>query len=423
MIVPSIDIVDGRAVQLVGGEAVAIEAGDPRPLAARFGLVGEVAVVDIDAARGEGRNEGVIRELLELAPCRVGGGIRSYEDAVRWLDAGASKIVIGTAATEDLLARLPRERVVVALDERGGRVVDQGWRRTTCGTVVERLRALRGLAGGFLVTFVDVEGRMAGLPVDRVRELVAEAGEARVTVAGGVATEAEIAEADRLGADAQVGMALYSGAITLAGSVAAVLRTDRADGLWPTVVCDEGGVALGLAYSSEASLSEAVETGRGVYWSRSRGAIWRKGDTSGAVQTLVRVDVDCDRDALRFVVRQHGGGFCHEGTRTCFGDWRDLRWVGEHVASRVLEAPEGSYTARLLGDPGLLRAKLLEEAGELAEAEGAGEVAWEAADVVYFALVAMARAGVSVGEVERTLERRSLRVTRRPGNAKEGGAG
>ena len=122
MIIPSIDVLDGDAVQLVGGEALALNAGDPRPLAERFGQVGEVAVIDLDAARGEGSNTDVIRSLLERAPCRVGGGIRTVEQAVAWLDAGAAKIILGTAARPEVLEHLPRQRVIAAVEAREGEV-------------------------------------------------------------------------------------------------------------------------------------------------------------------------------------------------------------------------------------------------------------------------------------------------------------
>lgn len=158
---------------------------------------------------------------------------------------------------------------------------------------------------------------MQGIDLGRVREVVAAASGVPVTVAGGVTTAGEVAAIDRLGADAQVGMALYTGRLSLADAIAAPLSSDRPDGLWPTVVVDECGVALGLAYSDLESLREAVRSGRGVYHSRRRG-LWVKGESSGAVQDLLRVDLDCDRDALRFTVRQHGGGFCHRGTTTCW---------------------------------------------------------------------------------------------------------
>ena len=417
MIVPSIDLMGGNAVQLVGGRDKALDAGDPRPIAERFALAGEIAVVDLDAALGQGSNAARVREILALAPCRFGGGIRDYGAARDWFDAGAAKLVIGTAAEPDLLRRLPPERLVVALDANQGEVVVEGWRRPTGRGVAERMKELDGLAGGFLVTFVEREGRMAGIDFAKVRELVAAAGAARLTVAGGVSSAADIAEIDRLGADAQVGMALYTGRIDLAEAIAAPLTSDRADGLWPTVVVDERGAALGLAFSDMTSLRAAVAGRHGVYHSRSRG-LWIKGETSGATQDLLAVGLDCDRDALRFTVRQHGDGFCHLGTRTCWGADRGLDNLGRRLASRRGDAPAASYTRRLLDDPELLRAKLVEEAAELADAQGAERVAEEAADLLYFALVALVRTGVGLDEVERVLDRRALRVSRSRGEAK-----
>ncbi|MEM7305227.1 MAG: phosphoribosyl-ATP diphosphatase [Planctomycetota bacterium] len=418
MIVPSIDLEAGRAVQLVGGAEKALDGGDPLRWMETFARVGEVAVVDLDAALGAGDNTAVIEELCSRGRVRVGGGIRSYEDAVRWLDRGADKVVLGTRATPELLRRLPRERVVAALDCRDGEVVVDGWRRGTGRSVVERMRELRDVAGGFLVTFVEREGRLGGTALDRVPELVRAAGDARVTIAGGVTTPADVAALDELGADAQVGMALYTGRLDLADAVAACLRSDRADGLWPTVVTDESGIALGLAYSSARSLREALRSGTGVYESRRRG-LWRKGETSGAEQRLLAIDLDCDRDTLRFTVRQRGAGFCHRDTLTCWGQPAGLVALERTLAERRGEAPSGSYAARLFEDDGLLSAKLREEAGELADARTRAEAVHEAADVLFFTLARLARDGVRLSEVERELDRRSLRVTRRAGDAKE----
>ncbi|MCP4593099.1 MAG: phosphoribosyl-ATP diphosphatase, partial [bacterium] len=141
-------------------------------------------------------------------------------------------------------------------------------------------------------------------------------------------------------------------------------------------------------------------------------------------QKLVRVDLDCDRDALRFTVQQNAPGFCHRGTRTCWGDERGWGTLARRLAERVRTSQPGSYTCRLLEDPALLRSKLVEEAEELAEADTPASITWEAADVLYFLTVALTRAGVSPAQVEAELDRRSLVVSRRPGDAKtksEGG--
>ena len=419
MIIPSIDLMGGQTVQLVGGKDHALDAGDPVPIAARFGKVGEIACIDLDAALGRGSNRALVEAVCKVARCRIGGGIRDEATATRWLDAGARKVIIGTAAKPELLSTLPRERVIVALDAVDGEVVVEGWQTKTGARIADRMRELRELAGVFLVTFVEREGRMQGTALERVAELREAAGPCDLTIAGGVTTPAEIAELDRMRVDAQVGMALYTGRISLAEAVAAPLSTDRDDGLYPTVVVDEHGRALGLCYSNGESLAEALRTGTGVYWSRKRG-LWHKGASSGATQELLAVDLDCDRDALRFTVRQRGPGFCHLDTTSCWGPLGGVPALSETLLARASDAPVGSYTARLLQDETLLRDKLLEEAGELAEAEGKEAVAGEVADVLYFAMVAASRAGVTLADVERVLEARALRVTRRKGDRKPG---
>ncbi|HSA80430.1 MAG TPA: phosphoribosyl-ATP diphosphatase [Geminicoccaceae bacterium] len=412
MIVPSIDLEAGHAVQLIGGADKALDAGDPRPLATRYGRVGEIAVVDLDAALGRGSNAEVIGDLLGLAPCRVGGGLRDVACALAWLDRGAQKVVLGTAARPEVLKNLPRERVIAALDARHGEVVVEGWQKRTGHGVLERIAELRELAGGFLVTFVEREGRLQGTDLGFAKQIRAAAGGAAVTIAGGITTADEVAELDRLGCDAQVGMALYTDKLPLAEAFAAPLKSDRSDGLWPTVVVDERGIALGLCYSNLDSLRAALERGQGVYHSRTRG-LWVKGATSGAVQELLRVDADCDRDCLRFTVRQQPPGFCHLATRTCWGADRGLGALARLLAERKIAAPAGSYTAKLLAEPDLLGAKLREEANELAEARTRAEVIHEAADVLYFTLTTLARHGVDLAEVEAALDRRALKVTRR----------
>ena len=416
MIIPSIDLMDGQAVQLVGGKEKALDAGDPLAIATRFAVAGELAVIDLDAALGRGDNRTIVRELIRRFPCRVGGGIRSVDAALEWLDAGARQVILGTAATPEILRELPRDRVMAALDGVDGEVVVRGWTEVTGARVLDRIAELRELVGGFLVTFVEREGRLGGVDLDAARRVVEAAGSTPVTIAGGVTTADEVAALDRMGADAQVGMALYTGRMTLGEAFAAPLVSDRPDGLWPTVVCDPYGVALGLAYSSTDSLRAAIEQRRGIYWSRSRRELWRKGDTSGAEQELVRVDADCDRDALRFTVRQNAPGFCHHDTWTCWGADRGLPALERRLGSRLERPDEGSFTHRLAKDPRLLAAKLAEEAAELASAETRDEVVWEAADLTYFTSAALARSGIRWSEVLAELDRRGLLTRRRDGS-------
>ncbi|OAA81617.1 histidine biosynthesis trifunctional protein [Akanthomyces lecanii RCEF 1005] len=193
-------------------------------------------------------------------------------------------------------------------------------------------------------------------------------------------------------------------------------KSDRPDGLVPTVVTDETGISLGLAYTSEESILEALRTQTGVYQSRKRG-LWIKGATSGDTQELIRIALDCDNDTLKFVVKQKGR-FCHLQQFGCFGNLSGIAALEQTLVSRKESAPEGSYTARLFSDEKLLRAKIMEEAEELCDAKTQEEVAFEAADLIYFALTKAVSAGVSLADVQANLDAKSLKVKRRPGNAK-----
>ncbi|MFM1870988.1 MAG: phosphoribosyl-ATP diphosphatase, partial [Planctomycetota bacterium] len=390
MILPSIDLQGGHAVQLRGGRELVLDAGDPMPWLTRFSRVGEVAVVDLDAALGRGHHRDLIAAMCRRADVRVGGGIRSVEQALAYLDAGATKVVLGTMATPELLRQLPKQRVVAALDAVHGEVVVDGWRTRTGRSVADRIAELSPFVGGFLVTFVEREGRLQGLDLPAVQRLREAAGDRELVIAGGVATPADVAALDRLGCHAQVGMALYQNVFHEADALAAMLP---ADGLWPTVVQDELGDALGLCWSDRESLGLALREGIGIYRSRRRG-LWRKGATSGDTQQLVRVELDCDRDALRFIVRQAGRGFCHVGTRSCWGEARGLAGLTKRIAAAATTDDAASYTKKLLADEPWLLAKLVEEAGELAAARDAEQVVAEAADLLYFAGVALQRAGV-----------------------------
>ena len=412
MIIPSIDLMGGQAVQLIGGEAMAIEAGDPMPIAERFAVAGPLAVIDLDAALKQGSNKALIETLVARFDCHVGGGIRDVETALFWLDAGARRIILGTMAKPEILTALPKDRLLAALDAKNGEVVVEGWKQGTGRGILERVSELKDLVDGFLVTFVEREGRMGGTDMALARTIVEAAAPARVIIAGGVTTAEEVAELDAIGADCQVGMALYSGRLDLGEAVAAPLSSDRPDGLIPTVVTDERGVALGLVYSSKESISAAVNERRGIYQSRRRG-LWRKGDSSGAIQELIRVTPDCDRDCVRFTVRQTGPGFCHLETRTCFGEDTGLGRLNRRLLERRDQAPEGSYTARLFADRARLAAKITEEAQELNTAATRDETIWEAADLLYFTLTRLAADGIDLALVEQHLDRRERRVRRR----------
>lgn len=420
MIIPSIDLSDGKAVQLRQGREKALERDDPIALAREFDRYGEVAVIDLDAAFGTGDNEPLVGQLCALADCRVGGGVRSVEKAVRTIGAGARKVIVGTGAftsagvDEAFLGELAhavgREKVIVAIDAYKGEVVTKGWRHRTGLSVAEVLEPLQAYAGELLFTCVEHEGLMQGTDFELVRKVV-EKAHLPVTVAGGIASLDEVARVSALNAHVQLGMAIYTGAMSLPAAFSAAVNWDS--GLVPTIACDPSGQVLMLAYSSRESLERTFATGNACYFSRSRQKIWMKGESSGNVQRLLRARMDCDRDALLFTVSQQGAA-CHTGNYSCFGGRRfSLEELQEVVLSRLANPMPGSYTAGL--SDAEVRVKLLEEAGEVVEGKRRDEIIWEAADVLYFLTVLLTREKVSLEEVLRELRRRRL-SGRRPAN-------
>lgn len=211
------------------------------------------------------------------------------------------------------------------------------------------------------------------------------------------------------------------GKIAIPEAFLAPLTTDRPDGLYPTIVSSSthSSRPLGLVYSSKESISESILTLKGVYQSRKHG-LWRKGETSGSTQKVVRIEKDCDSDAVVVEVEQSGTGFCHLGTTTCFGagELKGVAKLEDTLVSRMADAPEGSYTARLFNDEKLLRAKIMEEAEELCDATEKDDIAFEAADLVYFALARCVKAGVQWRDVEAALDVKAGKVKRRKGDAK-----
>ena len=224
MLIPSIDLQGGRVVQLVQGETLAIEAPDPEPWIRQFARFPRVQLIDLDAARGRGDNSGLVATICGRLPCRVGGGIRSIARARAVLDGGAHAVIVSSALFRDgsvdlefahtLAEAVGLERVIAAVDSRGGRVAIHGWKTTLPLTAVDAVRALEPYCGEFLYTHVDTEGLMRGTDMEAILA-VRRATSRRVTAAGGITTREEI---DRLHAehvDAVVGMAIYTGQLPL----------------------------------------------------------------------------------------------------------------------------------------------------------------------------------------------------------------
>lgn len=223
MLIPSIDLQNGRVVQLVQGEKLAVASDDLDGWIARFSSYPVVQLIDLDAAMGAGDNSDLVRYVCSKLPCQVGGGVRTPARARALLDAGARRVILGSSLFGVGGVRLDHAKqfadavgeaaLVAAVDSRGGFVTIHGWKTMTSVTAVEAVRALSPFVEAFLYTHVDTEGTMKGLNLEAVTA-VASATTRRLIAAGGIREMAEVDTLDALGIDAVVGMAIYTGAIS-----------------------------------------------------------------------------------------------------------------------------------------------------------------------------------------------------------------
>jgi phosphoribosylformimino-5-aminoimidazole carboxamide ribonucleotide (ProFAR) isomerase len=224
MLIPSIDLKNGKVVQLVQGERLAIEDDDLPKWIDRFARFPAVQLIDLDAAIGTGTNDGLVAQVCAARPCRVGGGIRTTARAREVVGYGATHVIVGSSLfreghvdlgfAEEMSGAVGRERVIAAVDSRGGQVTIHGWRTTLPLHLLDAVRTLEHFCAGFLCTLVDGEGLMQGIDMDAVRAVRA-ATDRQVIAAGGITTREEIEALDAMGVDAVVGMAIYTGRLSL----------------------------------------------------------------------------------------------------------------------------------------------------------------------------------------------------------------
>jgi phosphoribosylformimino-5-aminoimidazole carboxamide ribotide isomerase len=228
MLIPSIDLLGGRIVQLVQGEKLRLAFDDFEYWIEKFSRYPLVQLIDLDAAMRQGDNSALVEKIAKRLPCQAGGGIHSINRARRVLDAGAKSVIIGsalfseqdgragvnTAFAAELAAAVGREQVVAGIDTKNGRIAVKGWKAQVALTPDEAIPQLDPYAAAFLYTHVDGEGLLQGFPMDvaaRLRKLT----QRQLIVAGGIRTQEEIDALDAIGADAVVGMAIYTELLTV----------------------------------------------------------------------------------------------------------------------------------------------------------------------------------------------------------------
>jgi phosphoribosylformimino-5-aminoimidazole carboxamide ribotide isomerase len=218
MLIPSIDLMGGKIVQLVQGEKKALEFNDVEPWIKRFSKYPLIQLIDLDAAIGTGDNRQLLRSLAGRLPCQVGGGIRTAKIAEGLLTDGAKRVIIGSSLirkgqidapfAEGMARQIGADKLVFALDSKGGKVAIRGWREITEISAAQMIRALESYCDAFLYTNIDTEGLLLGMPLDVVAEL-RKITKRQLIVAGGIRKEDEVEQLHAMGVDAVVGMAIY----------------------------------------------------------------------------------------------------------------------------------------------------------------------------------------------------------------------
>ena len=218
MIIPCIDLMGGKVVQLVKGREKFLELPDPLAVLEKFAAYPQIQVIDLDGALDQGDHNAIIRELCRRKPCRVGGGIRTVEKALRTVQAGAHKVIVGSSAftpaginaafLEPLVSAVPREKLMIAVDCLGDRVAIRGWRETLPLTSAQALVQLEPYCSEFLCTYIDAEGQLRGTNLTWFKNLRSVA-HLPITAAGGITTDEEIKALEELGMNVALGMAIY----------------------------------------------------------------------------------------------------------------------------------------------------------------------------------------------------------------------
>ncbi len=396
MFYPMVELSAGRAVLWDGGAFVE-EASDPVALVARLQRTGDVLVLDRDAAQGKARNRELLMALCRRFDCVVGGGVRSGQDLDQLLRAGALRVLVGPGLAEEDVTAFPRQRLVLAVDRRPEPLRIEEWAATEdreFGAELGRIYSAVLLASQVskVEPLYDLKTR-TNLPVWAL---------------GTAASAQDVQDLDRQGV-----LCVLDGAfrrhVDAVELFADLLDFEGTGGLVPTILQDTASQVLGLYYSNRQAVAQSLREGTVKVWSMARGVVADRETVDGQPIRLVKALPDCRRRALLYRV-QAPGPTCHTGSYSCFGERElSLETLEEVILSRRNKRDGQSYTQKVLASSEGVAAQLLEQARQLVAAQDRNQIIWEAADLLYFMLVHLARQGVRLGDVLREIRGRAGR--------------
>jgi phosphoribosylformimino-5-aminoimidazole carboxamide ribonucleotide (ProFAR) isomerase/phosphoribosyl-AMP cyclohydrolase len=358
MIYPCIDLQDGEVVQLIRGQQKGIEiAKSYIEMAELFGQ-NKVAinVINLNAAKGTGdtlwgyASRKAVEEILKIADARVGGGVRTAEEAKRLIDLGAKKVIFGSAAfdetgldygfLETTVRAVGRDKLIAALDVKDGKIAVKGWQESIDIDPLILVGGLEEFCSEIQCTYVDKEGMMQGTN-PYLFNAIRKKTSLELTAAGGITTLQDVEDLERIGANSVIGMAFYTGKIPLEE----VIRYNQLDfvktrGFIPTIVQNIAGDVLYLQSTDRESLRKMLETGTVWRFSKTKNKLLQVGSESRKIEYVKGIFTNCYRDTLLLRVEQTKGYACHEGYPTCFFRERKSNGLFEVCQTRVVDPKE-----------------------------------------------------------------------------------
>jgi ATP phosphoribosyltransferase len=413
--VPTLDISNGKAVLVRNGKVYKV-FGDALEKAKFLSIHKHFQLIDVDRALGNGNNTELIKKIVQKYPCYVGGGIRTFEDAVEFLNSSAKRIIIATNLTKEFVRSIPKERLIIAFDiDQNYHVLIKGRTDVSQYKFEDVLKEFGDYVEIISVTFHHTEGLCNGIPFDQVEVIknMVEQYNIKLSIGGGIANIIEITKLMEMNITPQFGSGFWNGLFTL-GDVYLVLLNNVKQSKWivtktgentlyPCIVQNIDGIILGLTYCNKESLKISVDTRIATFYSRDQDTLWIKGATSGNYHIVHQVHLNCDNTAIRMIVE--GKQFCHFDCISCFGHCDPSRGSLKSLQRIIQQSKEGSYTSQLLKSETRIKSKILEEANELVCSIDE-EIVHESADLFFFISMFLEKNKVDIRDVEQELIKR-----------------
>jgi phosphoribosyl-ATP pyrophosphohydrolase len=400
MFMPVIEIQDGKAVNRTADGRPQPLKEDPLELARRLYRYGELAVIDLDGAREEGDNTEIILQICREADCCVGGGITDFQKADLILRGGARQLIVGSAVNRLVIERFPRQRILLALDNRPDPSGLEEWRVPEDSDAVNTAAALERVVSGFVYGFGNAD-------MENFRALQGRT-DRPILAMGGFGTAKDVLALDRSDVDCLLSPSAVE-PLELEELVADLLDFENTNRLIPTIVQDTARQVLGLFVSNHQAVVQTLKTGNLTFWRSPRGDVVAKETSTGDKYPLVTVRVDPRRRVLLYTVVAKGaidpsGNYSYFGEKTF-----SLETLEDVLKSRLKKPPSSSYTQQILASPEGVVDQIVHQAKELAQASEQRQVVWETADLIYYLLVNLIRQDVPLASVFNELRGRAGR--------------